>query len=436
MAKRSFFDDILSVMSSNIFALILGLLTGIVISRVLGPEGRGLYTSVYVVPIIVISFVTFGIRRSAIFHIGRKLFDEEDIVSTIYSLLLITSSIGIIVSGIVYYFINNSDFTYPIIILSLLTIPVRLAVGYSRGIFLGKERFRYANQLKWMPVFLNLIFVAAFVWWAGFSVMGVILSIFVAYFIVAIYALVMINRSIHIRLAFIKLIAKSMLKLGAVYAIALLVMQLNYRIDILVLQRLSSFSEVGYYSLGVSIAERLWQIPFAMGIVIMSRSANVENEDELNSDVARMLRISFLIAIIAAIVLYIITPYLIPLLYGKRFIPSAEIVQMILPGILMFIIFRILNSRVAGMGKPQFAIYVFLPALVVNVFLNYIWIPKYGGIGAAMATNVSYILGTITFLIIFSRLTKMSIIEIVGYKKEDFNFVASLKNKIFAKWGK
>ena len=436
MAKRSFFDDILSVMSSNIFALILGLLTGIVISRVLGPEGRGLYTSVYVVPIIVISFVTFGIRRSAIFHIGRKLFDEEDIVSTIYSLLLITSSIGIIVSGIVYYFINNSDFTYPIIILALLTIPVRLAVGYSRGIFLGKERFRYANQLKWMPVFLNLIFVAGFVWWAGFSVMGAILSIFVAYFIVAIYALVVINRSIHIRLAFIKLIAKSMLKLGAVYALALLVMQLNYRIDILVLQQLSSFSEVGYYSLGVSIAERLWQIPFAMGIVIMSRSANVENEDELNNDVARMLRISFLIAIIAAIVLYFITPYLIPFLYGKRFIPSAEIVQMILPGILMFIIFRILNSRVAGMGKPQFAIYVFLPALIVNVFLNYIWIPKYGGLGAAMATNVSYILGTIAFLIIFSRLTKMSIIEIVGYKKEDFNFVASLKNRIFAKWKK
>jgi len=423
-------------MSSNIFALILGLLTGIVISRVLGPEGRGLYTSVYVVPIIVISFVTFGIRRSAIFHIGRKLFDEEDIVSTIYSLLLITSSIGIIVSGIVYYFINNSDFTYPIIILALLTIPVRLAVGYSRGIFLGKERFRYANQLKWMPVFLNLIFVAGFVWWAGFSVMGAILSIFVAYFIVAIYALVVINRSIHIRLAFIKLIAKSMLKLGAVYALALLVMQLNYRIDILVLQQLSSFSEVGYYSLGVSIAERLWQIPFAMGIVIMSRSANVENEDELNNDVARMLRISFLIAIIAAIVLYFITPYLIPFLYGKRFIPSAEIVQMILPGILMFIIFRILNSRVAGMGKPQFAIYVFLPALIVNVFLNYIWIPKYGGLGAAMATNVSYILGTIAFLIIFSRLTKMSIIEIVGYKKEDFNFVASLKNRIFAKWKK
>ncbi len=82
---------------------------------------------------------------------------------------------------------------------------------------------------------------------------------------------------------------------------------------------------------------------------------NVENEDELNSDVARIIRISFLLALLGAIILFFIAPFIIPLLYGKAFIPSIEIVQMILPGILLFIVFRILNSRLAGMGKPEIA---------------------------------------------------------------------------------
>ena len=436
MAKRSYFDDILSVMSSNVFALLISLPIGIIISRVLGPEGRGLYTSVLVIPLIVVSFATFGIRRSAIFHIGRKLFDIQDIVSTVYSLLLITSIIGIIVSSIVYFVIDNSDYTYPLIILALLTIPVRLAIGYSRGIFLGKEQFNYANRLNWMPVFLNLIFVAALVWWAELSVMGAILAIFISYLIVSVYALVIIGRSVRIKIAFIREISKSMLKLGGVYALAFFVMQLNYRLDILLLEQMSTFSEVGYYSLGVSIAERLWQLPFAMGIVIMSRSANVEDEDILNRDVARILRVSFLIAIFAAVLLYLIAPWIVPLLYGKRFIPSIEIVQFILPGIVMFVIFRILNARIAGMGKPIITVYVFLPALLLNVILNYLWIPEYGGLGAAMATNISYIAGTIAFVLVFLRLTKMSFKDIMGYKKEDFNFVASLRRRIFAGWKK
>ncbi len=436
MAKRSFFNDIIGVLSSNVFALILGLLTGIIISRVLGPEGRGIYTSIYVVPLIFMSFATFGIRRSAVYHIGKKLFKEEEIISTVYFLLFFTSTIGIIASAIVYYFIDNPDFTLPLIIFAILSIPVRLATGYTRGIFLGKEQFRYANQMNWIPVFLNLIFVVILVWLAGFSILGAIFSIFISYFIVSLYAIIKVSKTILIKIKYIKSIVKSMLKLGLVYSLALFIMQLNYRVDILLLERLSTFSEVGYYSLGVSIAERLWQLPIAMGMVIMSRSANVENEEELNTDIAHMIRVSFLISLLAAIILFIIVPYIIPLLYGKEFIPSVRMMQLILPGILLFIIFRIINSRVAGMGKPQITIYIFTPALVINIILNYLWIPHYGGLGAAMATNVSYILGTIASVIVYARLTKTPILEIVRYKKEDFNFVASFKNRIFAKWKK
>jgi Na+-driven multidrug efflux pump len=102
-------------------------------------------------------------------------------------------------------------------------------------------------------------------------------------------------------------------------------------------------------------------------------------------------------------------------------------IQVVLPGIFMLIGFRILNSRLTGMGKPQIAIYTFLPALVINFVSNLFLIPRFGGIGAAWATNISYGIGSIAFIIVYSRLIGMPIREILRVRKSDFYFIRDLR---------
>ena len=82
------------------------------------------------------------------------------------------------------------------------------------------------------------------------------------------------------------------------------------------------------------------------------------------------------------------------------------------------------------MGKPQIAIYTFLPALVINFILNLFLIPRYGGIGAAWATNASYAAGSIVFVIIYSRMVKMPLREIFRYRTSDFYFFRDLKKRL------
>lgn len=222
----------------------------------------------------------------------------------------------------------------------------------------------------------------------------------------------------------------SLARLGIVYALAVVVMQLNYRVDLLLLQKLSTLKEVGYYSLGVSISDKLWQLPSAIGLVVMSRSANTTDEYKLNRDVARLLRLSFLLVLVTATVLWLIIPYILPLLFGERFIPSIIIVRWMLPGILMFVIVRILTGRFAGKGQPLILISIFVPALLVNILLNLLWIPSYGGLGSAWASNVSYALGAIALLIVYSVKMKIGIREILIFKRSDFSFIPVWINKI------
>ena len=78
MARRRFLRDVIGVFGSNVFSLINGFLISVVLTRVLGPEGFGIYTAILIIPFIVVSLTHLGIRGSSVYHVGKKTFDEND----------------------------------------------------------------------------------------------------------------------------------------------------------------------------------------------------------------------------------------------------------------------------------------------------------------------------------------------------------------------
>ena len=162
-------------------------------------------------------------------------------------------------------------------------------------------------------------------------------------------------------------------------------------------------------------------------MIILSRSANTTDNQLLHKNVASIFRISLVLGVILSLIIFFIVPFAIPLVFGTEFTPTVSMIQTILPGVLILVGFRILNSRLTGMGKPQVAIYTFVPALIINFVLNLILLPRYGGIGAAWATNVSYAVGSIAFLFAYAHITKMSVAQIFTYRKSDFLFFKDIK---------
>ncbi len=430
MARKKLFSDILSVLGSNVFAVVNALVVSIILTRTLGPEGFGLYAAILVVPMVVIALTQLGIRASAIYHIGKDRDNLQSTVSTIMMVLGLTSLAGMLIAAVVLLLMDTVDYTLPMLVLVVLFVPVHLTTLYAGGIFLGKEEIRKANFIRWFPVFVDVLLVLLFVLFFKWRITGALLAIFAAYLIVALWALVILSREHSIVPRFNKDIAGRLVKMGIVFALSVFVIQLNYRIDVLILKSLTSAEEVGFYALGVSIAESLWQFPLAVGIVVMSRTANTKDHRLMNQTTARLLRLSLLAGLAGAILLFAGAPWLIPWIWGKAFMPSIDLLRYILPGILFLSVFRIISSRLSGMGKPQIAIYVFLPSLVLNVALNYWWIPVYGTMGAVMATNVSYVLGAIAFLIVYARVVDMPLKEIVCFRSSDFEFtVGGRKNR-------
>jgi len=408
------------------------LAVGVLLSRMLGAAGFGLYASIIVVPVMVIGFTQLGIRRSAIYHIGNKILPEDNIVSALFILLLYASALSIIICGLVYFLAETRPSDPLIIVLVLITIPLLLTNIFAGGIFLGKDEIRRASIMNAGPTLLTLVFTIVFVFFFHMNVPGAFLAIFLANLITFFftYRIIVVEYKYNFTWKYHEAIMKSMIKLGLVNALAIFVMQLNYRLDVLMLKKLSMLEQVGYYSLAMQIAEQLWHIPYAIEAIVLSRSANSQDDEQMHKAVASIFRVSLLIGLAAGVLIFFLAPVLVPLIFGKDFINSVTMIQVVLPGILLLVGFRILNSRLTGMGKPQIAIYTFVPALILNFALNLFLIPKFGGIGAAWATNASYAAGSLIFVVLYSRLVKMPVTEIFTYRKSDFFFFRDIRKRM------
>jgi O-antigen/teichoic acid export membrane protein len=434
MAKRRFSRDFLGVLNSNVFSILFGVLVVVLLTRILGVNGFGLYYALLVIPLIVVSLTHMGIRGASIFMIGQKNYSDGEIVSSVLFILIFTSLIGIISSIGAYYVFFEPEYTILLISLVVIIIPFRLGIIYIGGIFLGKDEIKEANRFEWAINLINLILAILLVWYLDGGLLGAVISLTTANIIVGIWAIYRVYLKFDIKIVYIPSIVKKLVKLGIMYAFTFFIIQLNYRVDILLLEKLSTIHEVGIYSLGVHIAEQLWQIPFAISIVLFSRTANIKDQSLMTNSTISLARLSFILVFILSIIAIFAAPYLVPLVFGKEFIASAEILRFILPGVIVLVIFRVISGQLAGMGKPYLAVYIFLPALIINIILNFLLIPEYGGKGAAWASNISYTAGTVGYWIIYSKVLNVRASEILRFSGTDLKIFNELLKKVSLIW--
>src|SRR5690606_3309352 len=109
--------------------------------------------------------------------------------------------------------------------------------------------------------------------------------------ITLLFSVFIIRKLINTKFTYEKGISKSLIGKGIIYAVALFVLNLNYKIDIIFLERLTNAKNVGLYSIGTSLSELIWQIPAAMGMVLFSKSDNISLESDAINRSTRLLRI-------------------------------------------------------------------------------------------------------------------------------------------------
>lgn len=427
---KSFLFDAFSIGVSKVLMIVFGLTTSIIVARVLGPDKNGIIAALLVYPSLFMSFGSLGIRQSTTYFLGKGIFSENQIKTAITQIWLITAVFSILICFLLIRYFSKSGENIWLVVLALSPIPFTLFNTYNSGIFLGKNQISIFNKINWIPTLIILVITFVLVLWLSVGVSGYLIALIGGPLFIS-FILLFKNKFTHaFSFNYNWAIIKQMLSLGLVYALALLIINLNYKIDVILLDNLSSSFETGIYSKGVGVTEYLWQIPMLLSTVVFARSAVSKDDKAFSIKVTQLLRLSFLAIGVAALILFLLSKFIIILLYGEAFTGSISVLNTLLPGVLLLTIFKVINMDLSGKGKPWVSLKAMTPALLINIILNVVFIPEYGAVGAALASSVSYSLAAILFIFFYSKETNIPVLDIIRYKASDFQPIVQLLKKL------
>src|SRR5690606_22285896 len=340
---------------------------------------------------------------------------------------------GLVLS--LFWLVGDEAFSLSMILIAAAIIPTTLSVNAFRGYFLGKQEIKRFNKSTWMERILYVGLLAALYFTNNLSVTTAVIATTTAAIFNVSQVWFYVKKVNESPLTLKMPIVWDMLKVGFVYAFALFLIIANYKIDILLLGLLSTPEEVGYYAVSVQVAELMWQLPGAIMLVLMSRSANNKDQSGAWSEkVAMVCRVMILITIMSAIVLAIAVYCGMALVFGQEYFPAISITLILLLSTIFMVPFKSLNADLAGEGRPKFSIIAMSPSVILNIGLNFLLIPKYGALGAAVSTVFSYMLCGILISIIYSHIKSVPLSDLIFLKRRDIHVLGAIFKTVKEKY--
>lgn len=176
--------------------------------------------------------------------------------------------------------------------------------------------------------------------------------------------------------------------------------------DILMLGMWYSDADVGLYRIALSISTLV-----VFGLVALNMVAQpyivaahtVGDKKRLQTIVGGVATLAFAIAIGVSLIIWIEGDYIISLLYGEAFQPSYLALAILTSGSLIHAFFGMAGGVLALTGHERAYLWVASAAVILNVMGNAILIPPYGIAGAGLATAVSAALGEVLKYFIVSK---------------------------------
>lgn len=387
--KKIVNNDYVFSLIQKMINIITGIVTVSIINRYLGTSLKGEYE--YITNIVNILSVILGLGLYASYpFMKRKKMEKQ--IETYLDVFIFQGIIYIIVAMVVFFITKNK-----LILLSSALIITQILNTQLQNIGIV-EFIRYRQILQIVSYFIDMI-------------LTILVYIFLPPNMPILLGILLIKNIIYIVAYLIKCkyrpnpfnIDKKftyfLIRFGFIAMLTTLLMEFNYRIDVVILKQFVPYSEIGLYSVGSKLAQYIWLIPDAFKEVIFSKTAKKDSIEEVKV----VLRINIFITLILIFIIMIFGKIIINILYGAEYLDSYSVTLVMFLGIPSMVLYKIISPLYTANGKQNKCFNILFLSIVANIILNYIYIPNYGKMGAAISSVVSYTICGIVLYIDFIK---------------------------------
>jgi len=387
------------------------------IQNMVGPETYGVYFALFNLVFMLQVIIEPGIQSYNSKTIAQ---DPASLDYHLPNILGIKAVLLVIFMGVVAATFYLSGYTTDLLQLALL-IGVNLFLSTSY-IFLRTNiaaigKYRWDSFLSALDKVLMLIILGTLSWLPSlrdqFTIMWLVYGQLASYLLaclVAIGLLVSHLGSLHISISWSYF--KTLIKASYPFILVLLFMSLYNKMDGLMLERMLDDDglQAGIYAAGYRLVDALNMLGYLMaGLLLPMYSSSIAKSKVISDLLYTGLRVMTVCAILGACVFAYFGVDILPLIYTDTTPYYAEVLTMLMVSFVGVSIAYLYGTLLVAAGKLLHLNVLLGCSVVLNLILNYYFIPEYYAVGAATATVITQIVVMLGQVWIVHRIVKVPV---------------------------
>ena len=382
-------------LASDIAALVLSLVAATVTARLLGPAGKGYYSTLLLLAGIFVIFFSAGLGEAAIVLTGRGRYSRNEATSATMLATLALAVVGAVGFIAVTYLAVGAEGSNQraAVLIGAALIAVNVQYNTTAAFLLAQERVVLVAVLAIVAAAVGTAAVWILVAVGGLGTAGALVCSVIGSG-VALTATVLALHRAGVALAprWQPAYLRAAFPFGASLQISNLLVMMTARVDLIFVYRLADAAEAGSYSVALTIGTIVASVPTALSYASFPRLAAVE-EEEATALTAQLFRVGMLSAVLCGAAVAVASPVLIPLVFGEEYSPAVLPTLLLVPGGVLWSGQWILCRASAARGSPRPLLVSFVVSCLTMVALDLILIPPFGGSGAALASLTASAVG-------------------------------------------
>ena len=415
--RSPFARKVAGVFGTQVGTFVLAFATSILVAKLLAPDDRGVLVAVTTFPGILSALGMFGLPSAVNYFAGKG----NSLVSLMRASFVFTALLSIILICIGWLalpalessFVSGARGHDDMLRVIIVTLPLGMLAGFGGTILYGRQSVRFYNVIQLAQAALSLCLAIYLMGVLKLGIWGGIWSSVIVSTLLALAVLFAVWRLGKRDRSGPPASVRALVSYGSRVYPASLTAYFNYRADNLLIQALILLPKgpLGLYTLAVTMAEVVLYVPNSIGTIFLPRVAGSSAEDA-NQMVKRVSRLSVLLTALVALAL-IPAAFVGVHVVLTKYVDCLPAFFVLLPGVVSLSVAKVMSSFVSGRGRPGLISVVTSVALVVNVGLNLVFIPRYGIVGASLASLISYSAHAAMTVAIASRLSGHSMLSLV-----------------------
>ena len=405
--------------SVRVASALITFLAQVLMARWLGAHDFGIYTYVWVVVNVIGTLATFGLSMSAVRFLNEYMEHQRPALARGFLRFgrLLSFGMGLLAAAggiaLLHLFpeLIEEQFRLPLMI-GLASLPAFSLTDFHDGTGRARSWFFLAFVPPYIlrPLLL-LVFVGLGVWVFGLrNATLAAAALTLATWLVAILQMVLQEQRFREDLGRVKPLSHRRQWLAVSVPLLLLdsFTLLMTNVDVLLLKLFVEPTQIAIYFAAARVISFVAFIHFAIVAVAMPRFATAYARNDI-ATAGRLLRKfrlwTFVPSLLAAGLLLAIGPFVLRL-FGEGFTAAWPVMAVLALGHLARALAGPSEAMMAVSGKQTYTAVITGTTAALNIMLNLALIPRFGLIGAAMATTGAFIYQALIFWLATRRLLR------------------------------